>query len=287
MPSTDTVILFDCENSTGKFQEFNIDRFQIWNRNHGTQFRKILYITFGKEQPCAEHIKRKTELMKSRFRIGNQTTYTVTATELDYLAGQKSGTVPVHFSGEETNSFTDAFLHIVQDLELYELRTFRMLNIYSLLFTEKAKHYILNEIFSAAEDNCLISDETKQRIKDLSIQERKELESALTMLIDSIQQNHIFRKEIINRAITRPVLVVPELFIRDKILKNELNTALGILGGLPMKTWSEIDHNTPKNILILAYRDQGKYPYHFFPNLLESNFPNAPEVHACLIPPPV
>lgn len=47
-----------------------------------------------------------------------------------------------------------------------------------------------------------------------------------------------------------------------------------------MNSWSDFKNWEGRNILILSYQDQGKYPYYFYPNIIEATVPKETIIYA-------
>jgi len=106
----ETIILFDCE-SKKTMSNYSFDEIDKWNKEYETNFRQYIIFTFGKEVQSFQSIRNKIELMKDRFKIPNESTYTIFSSELDFLFKRNKGRqVQVEFVSFEESSFWNLFL---------------------------------------------------------------------------------------------------------------------------------------------------------------------------------
>ncbi|HMK18319.1 MAG TPA: hypothetical protein VK492_08970 [Chitinophagaceae bacterium] len=270
----DTVILFDSENSVKRFGDFNAETINGLNRNHGTQFKSLIIFSFGKKGGSFDDIREKIELVKTRFKLPDKSAYTLLLAEQIFFQNDKvKKKIPISFWGMERSTFWDTFIRETSIRDLYELRSIKMLNIYSLAFNNQIKQYILNDIFSEDAKTCLLSEETKQIVLQLNDEDRKVICDSLSNTLDLIIQegwlNHI-RSKINNNS----EIILPQEVIRDVELLSMLVQILGLTKNNLLKSWANLDTQTIRSVIILAYRDQGKYPYYFNQNIFETDFEN-------------
>jgi len=57
-------------------------------------------------------------------------------------------------------------------------------------------------------------------------------------------------------------------------LISKFTKAVDLIKSIKLKPWLALSSGTTSNILILSYRDQGKYPNYYYPNLIEYEFNN-------------
>jgi hypothetical protein len=143
----DSIILFDCERKR-IMTNFSFEEIAKWNTDYDTKFTKYLIITFGKEPSSINHTRNKLELIRERFKIPTNTTYTITKSEIDFLLKTKeSAPLSIGFVGYESSSFWDTFVLETSIRELYELRSIKLMNIYSICYTDEIKNYIIRTDF--------------------------------------------------------------------------------------------------------------------------------------------
>jgi len=206
--------------------------------------------------------------------------YTITeSTHLLRLTPQTN--IKIGFIGEIHSDLWDSFLSETSEKELYELRSIRLMNLYFLTFNEKIKEYILNELFSN-QSTKLITPETKLAIKELDEIDIKSLKDSLSYLLELIINENI-KDHIIEILKPESEIIISDLLFKDRYLKTEVTNALGLSKEQKLKSWNDIDLHTKLPILVLAYRDPGKFQHHFDRNLLETKFFYSKDINALFL----
>lgn len=274
----ETIILFDSENSVKRFADFNAERIVDLNANHKTKFKQLIIISFGKKGGSFDDIREKIELVKDRFKLPDNSAYTLLSAEEAFLKGYKAkNEIPVNFWGIERSNFWDTFIRETSIRDIYELRSIKMLNIYSLAFNEDIKNYILNDIFSENSNAKLLSDETKEIILQLNVEDRQAIFEPLSNTLDLIIQED-WRSHLINTKNHNSEIVLPQEVINNTELISKIRQVLCFTKENQLTSWSNLNALTTRPVMILAYRDQGKHPYYFNQNILETNFENSSSV---------
>jgi hypothetical protein len=211
----------------------------------------------------------KLELIRERFKTPNNTSFTITKSELDYLLKRKKNApLSIEFVGYESSSFWDTFILETTIRELYELRSIKLMNIYSICYTDEIKKYILSDLFSIQESSELISLGTKLAILELRDDDIEILKEALSNTLDIIINSGI-KSKVSDSLSNNPVIVFDEVILRNQNLLSIIRICLNLNFTTKFKTWSDLINSDLKDLLILSYRDQGRYPYNYFPSLLE------------------
>lgn len=264
----DSIILFDCERKS-LMSNFSFEEINKWNSDYDTSFKKYLIVTFGKEYPSINNVRNKIDLIRERFKIPTNSSYTINKSEIDFLLKRKEKpSISIDFVGFESSSFWDTFVLEARTRELYELRSIKLLNIYSICFTDEIKGYIIDDIFSKKESSELISSSTKMAILELRDEDIDILKEALSNTLDLIINSDI--KSRVTESLTNsPIIILDEVIIRNVKLTSKLLKTLNLISTIKLKPWSELSNLVANNFLILSYRDQGKYPNYYYPNLLE------------------
>lgn len=266
----DSVILFDCERKR-LMTNFSFEEIKKWNTDYGTRFTKYLVITFGKENSSINNTRNKIELIRERFKIPKNNTYTIAKTEIDFLLNRKVSLSPlVEFAGDELSVFWDNFILETSILGLYELRSIKLMNIYSICYTDEIKNYIIGDIFSNSEASELISSTTKLAILELSEDDIDNLKEVLSSTLDVIINLDIKSKVYDSLLkLNTPSIILDEAILRNQNLLTKIRNCLGLTNLIQFKTWSDFSGMESNDYLILSYRDQGRYPNYYYPNLLE------------------
>jgi len=266
--SLDLIILFDCERKN-LMSNFSFEEINKWNSDYDSRFKKYLIITFGKEYQSINNVRNKIELIKDRFKIPINSSYTINKSEIDFLLKRKEKfSASIDFVGFESSVFWDTFVLETSIRELYELRSIKLKNIYSICFNDEIKGYIIDEIFSKKDSSELISSSTKMAILELRDEDAETLKEALSSTLDIIINSGVKLK--ITESLTNtPTIIVDEVIIRNGKLISKITDCFGLTRLIKFKTWSDILDFSSNYFLILSYRDQGKFPNYYFPNLLE------------------
>ena len=260
-----TVILFDCERKK-LMQYFSLQDINDYDVN----LKKYLIISFGNKNSSTQNLKDKLALIQSRFKIPNEASYSILQSEIDYLLILKAKKqIPVSFIGRDISNFWDTFILETSIQDLYELRSIKMMNLYSLCYNEEIKNFILQDIFSEKDTSDLISDETKQSLLNLRDEDITSLKESLGNVLDWIISSNI--NQIISEKIkSNTIIVVDDFVLKSKKIVSLISPTILISEKNKFISWSEFKIIENGNFLILSYQDQGKYPYYFYPNVIES-----------------
>lgn len=264
----DSIILFDCERKR-LMTNFSFEEINKWNKDYDTRFTKYLIITFGKDISSINHTRNKIELIRERFKIPINTTYTIVKSEIDFLLKRKeSAPLSIEFVGYESSSFWDTFVLETSIRELYELRSIKLMNIYSICYTDEIKNYIICDLFSEKESSELISPTTKLAILELSEDDIDILKEALSNTLDVIINLGI-KSKVSDSLSNNSAIVLDEVILKNQNLLSKVRICLGLTNTAKFMSWSDLINSDLKDFVILSYRDQGRYPNYYFPSLLE------------------
>lgn len=264
----DSIILFDCERKR-IMTNFSFEEINKWNTDYDTKFTKYLIVTFGKDFSSINHTRNKLELIRERFKIPTNTTYTIAKSEIDFLLNKKeNGQLSIEFVGYESSSFWDTFVLETSIRELYELRSIKLMNIYSICYTDEIKNYIIDELFSEKESSELISSTTKLTILELRDDDIEVLKAALSNTLDVIINSGI-KSKVSDLLSNNPTIILDETILRNQNLLSKFRNCLGYTKTSKFKTWADLTNSDLKDLVILSYRDQGRYPNYYYPSLLE------------------
>ncbi|GAA4071456.1 hypothetical protein GCM10022389_15880 [Flavobacterium cheonanense] len=264
----DSIILFDCERKR-IMTNFSFEEINKWNKDYDTRFTKYLIVTFGKNFSSINHTRNKLELIRERFKIPTNTTYTIAKSEIDFLLKRKeNGQLSLEFVGYESSSFWDTFVLETSIRELYELRSVKLMNIYAICYTDEIKNYIIDELFSEKESSELISSTTKLAIFELRDEDIEVLKAALSNTLDIIINSGI-KSNVSDSLSNNPAIVLDEAIFRNQNLLSKVRNCLGFTKTTKFKTWADLTNSDLKDLVILSYRDQGRYPNYYYPSLLE------------------
>lgn len=263
------IILFDCE-SKRVMTNYSLEELSKWNADYGTNFKNYFIITFGNGTNSIKKTKDKIQTIRDRFKINDSNSFTFLISELNFLLKRKTNKPKLDFIGFESSSFWDEFILETKITGLYELRSIKLLNVYSICYNDEIKNYILNDLFSNEDKSELLSsnNSTKQAILELRDEDVEKLKQALSQTLDVIIKSDI-KTKIIEKLANSNSIVLDEAILRNQNLLSKIRVCLGFTTSTKFKTWSDLINSDLKDILILSYRDQGRYPNYYYPNLLE------------------
>ncbi|MCW7498311.1 hypothetical protein ND860_17370 [Leptospira levettii] len=276
----ETVVLFDCEDRLQRFDNFNSQLLENLNKKHHTKFKNFIVITFGNDSESINSITSKINKVKDRYRIPKNSSYTILKSEIEfYEAADKN--VKMEFFGYESSSFWESFVERTSHSNLYELRSIKLMNIYSICYSSEIKQYIIEELFSRKEFSDLITLDTKNILQECSDIEIDELKKLLGYTLDSIINSGI-KEHILDKINYFDSIIIDEFIFKNVRLNSYLRHELHLGEDCNLKSWKEISGLASKNYIFLSYRDQGKYPHYIVPNLLELRFDNEKRGEAIL-----
>src|SRR5690606_19332658 len=114
----------------------------------------------------------------------------------------------------------------------------------------------------------LISSTTKLTILELRDDDIEVLKAALSNTLDVIINSGI--KSIVSDSLSNnPAIVLDEAILRNQKLLSKVRNCLGFTKTTKFKTWADLTNSDLKDLVILSYRDQGRYPNYYYPSLLE------------------
>ncbi|MFA7447665.1 MAG: hypothetical protein WCY77_04450 [Weeksellaceae bacterium] len=262
------IVLFDCENSVKRFSPFNFQQLSNLNDHHGTKINLFLVVTFSNKENL-NSIKTKINRLKERYYIPNQSSYIITRQEFDYLVQQEHVDEPeISFLEPSSSVFWEDF-HLETKINgLYELRSIKMMNVYSLCFNQEIKEYILTHIFSSNINRSLITEDTKQEIFNLPNEDILKLKDLLSNVLDLIINTDL--RSSINDCISDDTRII----LDDSILKNEgfldlIKKSINVRSNRIFISWDNLEEKPANEVIILSYRDQGNFNNHFYPNINE------------------
>lgn len=264
----ENIVLFDCENSVHRFSPFNFQQLSNLNEHHGTKFNLFLVVTFSNKENF-NSINTKINRLKERYYIPKQSNYVITSEEYNHLVKQEHSDVPqISFSEPLSSAFWDDFYAETKINGLYELRSIKMMNVYSLCFNQEIKEYILTHIFSDDIRRDLITDDTKQAIFNLPNEDILKLKDLLSNVLDVVINANL-KSNIINRLTGDYKIVLDDFIIRNKSFLDLVKKSINVRSNRKFINWDNLEEIPDCEILILSYRDQGNFNNHFYPNINE------------------
>ncbi|MBZ9626654.1 hypothetical protein LB450_00935 [Psychroflexus sp. CAK1W] len=263
-----TIILYDCERKR-VMQNFNSEILNNWNKNYETKFNRLIIITFSKKNLSSDNLINRLKLVKERFNINSFESYPILLEEYTLLkAIQKNAKTNIRFIGNSYSTFWEDFQLECKSNELYELRSIKMMNVYSLCYNNQIKEYILEHIFTPDVNSQLISEDSKADILDLPEDDIVNLRNSLINVLDIIILENL--KNTVSDVLDFDYKIV----LDGSILKSEsffslIKNSLNVNSNGKFIDWEKLEDINTEKIIILSYRDQGNFNNHFYPNINE------------------
>jgi len=263
------IVLFDCENRVQRFSPYNYQQLANLNENHGTAFRSFVIVTFSNSNNL-NSVTSKINRLKERYYIPNQTSYIVTSKEADYLLRKEQlEKKEILFLEPSYSVFWEDFHLETKINELYELRSIKMMNVYSLCFNQEIKDFILTNIFSEDSNHRLITDDTAQEIHDLPIEDAQRLKDLLSNVLDLVIGSNL-QAEITESLSNDSKMVVDDFILSSTNFLKLIKRSLNVSSNRKFINWDKLDETIDNEIIILSYRNQGNFNNHFYPNINET-----------------
>jgi hypothetical protein len=155
------------------------------------------------------------------------------------------------------------------------------MNIYSVCYNDEIKNYIIGDLFSKKESSELISLSTKMPILELRDDDIEVLRKSLSNTLDLIINSGI-KSKVVESIANTPLLVSDEAILRNQNLLSKIKNCLALSRSIKFKSWSDLLNSKSNYFLILSYRNQGRYPNYYYPNLLELDLDYEKNAHAIL-----
>jgi hypothetical protein len=274
----ENIVVLGCE-SKNVSKSFNLRELRKWNVSG--KLKTFLVVTFSQQKDGFHKLKSRLERTQSAFHSVPQfpdlRSYTVLREEVDHLLGEtKPSQSSIEFFGSPSSMLWDDFVAKTELYEgLYELRSYKLMNIYSLATTSEVKAIILDGVFNENAEYNLLNPETRVTLEELSSETIENLKASLENVLSSIVQSGWL--EFLQRRITGcQIMVMGDTARHHKKLITAFNNSLKPLSGYEFLSWHEVDlSNNDKSVVAIDYRDTGKFPYSIRPNLLELENSNA------------
>lgn len=277
----ENIIIYNSEIKTD-FKGYNFSTLEKYNTRFGTTFKNLIIITTESRDQSFNSLKNKLETIESRFyktpKYPHYNSYVVSNFEIDaILKGSDNLEFTAEFIDRQENVLWEEFKYRLNSYSgLEELVSLKMMNIYSMAFNQNLKSLILAGIFDET-GNKWIKEESKEVIQqDISHQGREELKNALSNVLDFIIDSNWLGcgKEHITKD---TLIIIPNILCKNEKVKNEISRVLGISNG-KIKSWFEKVNSKSKEVLVLDYRDRGRFPFTITPNFHKHDFKDSKSI---------
>ena len=269
------IVLFDVD-SKRMFKGFNQKMLQNI-KEQGYNIKDLILFSFDKRSYRIKNtINKLSAIYDNYFQPPAPgapyiDTYIFLEQELNALLGAPTTVPDIKWIGEHSE-VAHNYMDTVREYGIDRLRSISVLNLYAMAMNKKVATMMMEDLFGGAVPHGLFDAELREEVDELEPEEKADLRSATNVLLELIVANWtLIIKEIKDLAGTKRIaLVVPYRFLKDRVLRNQL-TAL--LPGIKFElySWLDVKKGTVKGttIVILTYRDAGRYPFEIYPSLME------------------
>lgn len=278
------IILF---NSDGKAlnREFSFPGIKRLNAE-GLNIKRLILLSFDNRPFKLEKLISKLDTIVTRFlertALPEANSYTIMPWEVDALTNAKHRPRPsIELIGAESLYWRKFQEFMNEQEELNELTSIKMRNIYSLCTSEEYKKIVLTDLFNYNSTSGLLSIETRDVIKRLEQDEQEKLKSLLTHVLDAVQQQRLFaRMSPLSDQESYCIILAQSVIDHPDLIKLVMWEVQNYLPRATFKGWKEVKPQFSGNVIILDYRDPGRYPFRFHPNILEYTHSHAKSILA-------
>lgn len=235
---------------------------------------ELLVITFERKHPRISRLLRKlhdTYATYATLPAGMSYFNSLVVTRQEYgLLTRNTHDPTIEWHGSARETFQE-YIDLTKNLQLHGLRSIQMLNIFNCCCTPLFRDRILYLLFEA-DEKSLLREEDKEQLNILDPLERAqlqtELEFLLTFAINDWQTLGKRIEELCSKE--KAALVLPLQILNDPYFLAQIRSIMG-RNNYSFHSWQSVRDQTieESNVIILAYRDAGPYPFEFYPNILE------------------
>ncbi|MEJ7559156.1 MAG: hypothetical protein WKF66_12675 [Pedobacter sp.] len=269
----ENVLLFNSASKSefGKFSLRNLDQL---NQRSKTVFRRLLIISVNERSMKFNRLKTVFDRIHSRYNSIAQypkyNAYTILPIEIEQLTGSvPTRGVPVSFFGSKTCDFWDNALMSIDRYEgLEELRSSKLMDIYSIVINTKIRDLVIDELFSLVRSSSLVTDGTKEVLKSLSEDNLLFLKNDMVLFFNWIISSG-WPSNLVSFVSGTTTIILSNLILKHKLLTHELGLFFHLSPKQRFTSWYDYKVESTGCTLILDYIDLGPIPNTYKNNLVE------------------
>jgi hypothetical protein len=263
-------------NSAGKseFGKFSLRELDQLNQRSKTVFKKLLIISFNERSLKFSRLKTTFDRIHSRYNSIAQYpkygAYTIMPVEVELLTGSATTKrVPVSFFGSTNCDFWDNALMSIDRYEgLEELRSSKLMDVYSIIIDTKVRDMVIDELFSPAQRSLLVTDGTKEVLRSLSEENLLSLKNDMVLFFDWIIGSG-WPSNLLGLIAGTNTIILSGPILKHTRLRHELEVFFQLSTRQSLTSWFDYDVNTTGCTLILDHIDLGPIPNTYKNNLIE------------------
>lgn len=276
----ENIILIDCERKRIS-QSFNWRELSEWS-NTG-KLTNLIVFSFSNGSFSFNRLKSRLDRIQTRYysipKFPSYQAYTILAEELRMLSIPNQIRTPtINFFGEGHSTFWEDFkLEIGVYEGLYELKSIKMMNVYSLVINKELKQILLDDIFNFSETPKIITNDTRESLRELTVESISSLKTSLNNTLDFIIQSP-WPNYLSDKAVRVPSIIIPDGIRRHDLFMRALQVALRITRHNKLLIWFDWNVASDDEVIILDYRDVGRFPFGIIPNIVELEAKDASKI---------
>lgn len=277
-------------NSAGKseFGKFSLRELDHLNQRSKTVFKKLLIISFNERSMKFSRLKTTIDRIHSRYNSIAQYpqygAYTIMPVEIELLTGNATTLrVPVSFFGATDCDFWENALMSIDRYEgLEELRSSKLMDVYSIIINTKVRDMVIDELFSPVQRSSLVTDGTKEVLRSLSEENLLSLKNDMVFFFDWIIGSG-WPSNLLRLVSGTNRIILSGLILKHTRLRHELEAFFQLSTRQRLTSWYDYDVATTGRTLILDYIDLGPIPNTYKNNLIEYVQHPDKHVHAAFL----
>lgn len=267
----ESIVIIGCE---GRKTSRSFSYEELSRLNQG-KLKSLLVVSFSEGSVGFHKLKTRLERIMGLYhsipKFPDYKAYLIPEVEIDLLHGKKGlNENRVSFYGAGQSSFWDEFKALVNRYEgLYELRSLKMMNIYSLSLSDEIRDLILTDIFDIGLPSNLLTENSREELRHLSKETIDRMRSALYNTLSFIILSG-WPKYLVEQIDVNSTIIVSHYFKNNDRLVKAFKNALQLTSRNQIHSWltASLDEKEG-SILVLDYRDGGRFPYTIRPNIIE------------------
>lgn len=266
------IFIIGCE---GKKLNRSFSYRELSRLNQSGKLKGLVVVSFSDQKVGFNKLKARLERIMGLYhsipKFPDYNSYLIPEVEIGLLLGKNGvNEKRINFFGTEQSSFWDDFKALVNRYEgLYELRSLKMMNIYSLALSNEIRDLILVDLFDFGSPSILLTENSREELRHLSKETIDRMKSSLYDTLSFIITSG-WPKYLVEQINVSSTIIISHCFKNNDRLVKAFTTALQLTSRTQIQSWLTISLDERQgSIVVLDYRDAGRFPYTIRPNLIE------------------
>jgi hypothetical protein len=268
------VILFDCEWKRD-FSGYTKDA--LVRCTGRMPMKDLMILSFERRAfRLSNLINRMQGICRNYFqvlerRMNFPDSYVIQEEEVERLLTGRDAALTIEWVGLQSELFTD-FLDLVSEHGAEALSRPSILNIYAGAINKEIAGLLLKDLFGVRGQEAIFPEVVRQEVEGLAPQQREYLQAAVSAVLEVVVHEWEGIRAVMQKQAQKGSvgIVVAPVLKEFTVFRRELKMAIPEVK-VNLYTWRDIrDENCKERLVfLLAYRDSGRYPFPFYPNLFE------------------